>query len=104
MHPRPLVLFTFLFLAATPLVHAIDTRQVLAADSNWKFFLGDPASAEAPSFDDSSWRRVDLPHDWSIENPPAKDNPSGAGEGFFPAGTGWYRNTFRAPRNGTESA
>ena len=97
MHPRPLALFTFLVLAAAPLVHAIDTRQVLAADATWKFFLGDPAGAEAPPFDDSSWRTVDLPHDWSIESAPARDNPGGAGEGFFPAGTGWYRKAFRAP-------
>src|SRR5215469_8831608 len=72
-------------------------RQLLRADAQWKFVLGDPAGAEAASFDDSSWRKVDLPHDWSIESPPAKDNPSGAGGGFFPGGTGWYRKTFRAP-------
>ena len=44
-----------------------------------------------------SWRSVDLPHDWSIESEPDKDNPGGAGGGFFPAGIGWYRKTFTAP-------
>ena len=53
--------------------------------------------AESPSFSDASWRTVDLPHDWSIESKPDKDNPSGAGGGFFPAGMGWYRKTFHAP-------
>ena len=72
-------------------------RLELAADSGWKFFLGDPNGAEAPTYTDSSWRAVNLPHDWSIESRPDKDNPSGAGGGFFPNGTGWYRKTFRAP-------
>lgn len=74
-------------------------RQVLGADANWKFFLGDPIGAEGPTFSDVSWRSVNLPHDWSIESPPAKDNPSGSEGGFFPAGIGWYRKTFHAPRD-----
>ena len=71
-------------------------RLDLAADSGWKFLLGDPSGAEAPSFADASWRTVDLPHDWSIESKPDKDAPSGGGGGFFPGGTGWYRKTFTA--------
>lgn len=72
-------------------------RLELSADSNWKFVNGDPDGAEAPSFAGGSWRRVDLPHDWSIEGRPNKDNPSGRDGGYFPAGTGWYRKTFTAP-------
>jgi beta-galactosidase len=72
-------------------------RLELAADFGWKFVLGDPSGAEAPSFADSAWRTVDLPHDWSIEGRPEKDNLTGAGGGFFPAGVGWYRKTFNAP-------
>lgn len=72
-------------------------RIELAADSGWKFTLGDPSGAEQRSFDDAAWRSVDLPHDWSIEGPPEKDNPTGPGGGYFPAGTGWYRKTFTAP-------
>jgi len=72
-------------------------RFELAADSNWKFVLGDPGGAETRSFEDASWRRVDLPHDWSIEGRPSKDNPTGSEGGYFPAGTGWYRKTFSAP-------
>ena len=72
-------------------------RQQINADANWKFFLGDPAGAEATSFSDSAWRTVDLPHDWSIEGVPNEKNLTGAGGGFFPAGVGWYRKTFTAP-------
>jgi beta-galactosidase len=33
-------------------------RLVLTADSGWKFALGDPSGAEAPSFSDQSWRTI----------------------------------------------
>jgi len=72
-------------------------RQELRADAGWKFFLGDPSGAESVSFEDASWRSLDLPHDWSIESKPEKDKPSGAGEGYFPGGIGWYRKKFEAP-------
>ncbi len=85
---------------ATVSVKAANTRSSrheLAADRGWKFFLGDPSGAETSSFADAAWRAVDLPHDWSIESKPDKDNPSGTGEGFFPGGVGWYRKTFHVP-------
>lgn len=72
-------------------------RQQLNADANWKFLLGDPAGAEAPSFKDADWRSVTLPHDWSIEQAPNEKNLTGSGGGYFPAGIGWYRKTFTAP-------
>jgi len=77
--------------------NAHSPRQELAADAGWKFLLGDPSGAEATLFADASWRAVDLPHDWSIESKPDKDNPSGAGGGYFPGGIGWYRKAFHAP-------
>src|SRR5439155_6831036 len=39
-------------------------------DEGWRFFRGDAPGAEVPSFDDSGWRALDLPHDWSIEDLP----------------------------------
>ena len=72
-------------------------RLELAADSDWRFLLGDPSGAESRSFQDASWRTVNLPHDWSVEGRPDKNNPTSSGGGYFPAGTGWYRKTFRTP-------
>jgi hypothetical protein len=37
-------------------------------DEGWRFLIGDPAGAQAPGFDDSSLRLLDLPHDWSTED------------------------------------
>lgn len=97
---RMIALFaTLASLSSFPMMAAAadSPRLELAADSGWRFLLGDPSGAESPSFADSSWRTVDLPHDWSIESKPDKNNPSGAGGGFFPGGTGWYRKAFTAP-------
>jgi beta-galactosidase len=43
-------------------------------NSDWRFLRGDPAGAEQPQFNDASWRHIDLPHDWSIEDLPPREN------------------------------
>jgi len=43
-------------------------------DSGWRFIRGDAPGAENPAFDDSHWRKLDVPHDWSIEDLPPKTN------------------------------
>lgn len=68
-------------------------------DAKWKFQLGDAAGASAAGFDDAQWRTLDLPHDWSIELPVAKDAASAGHGGFFANGIGWYRKTFRAAKS-----
>lgn len=67
----------------------------------WRFFRGDATvAAAAPGFDDSAWRDVAVPHDWSIEGPFAENAPTGAGGGFLPSGVAWYRYTFSTPAAG----
>ncbi len=44
-------------------------RESYSLDFGWRFSLGDVDGAERDAFDDSSWRGIDLPHDWSIEGP-----------------------------------
>ncbi len=75
-------------------------------DSDWRFFKSDaanhlqpPADAEQPSFDDASWRVLNLPHDWSIEGPILQTNPTGQGGAYLPAGIGWYRKHFALPQS-----
>lgn len=72
-------------------------REELSGDTNWRFIQGDPAGAESPNFADAGWRRVDLPHDWSIEHPPDPASPTGNAGGYFPAGVAWYRRAFEVP-------
>lgn len=70
------------------------TRKILF-DADWKFHKGElTEQAGKADFDDSAWRIVNLPHDWSIEGAPAEDEPSGNDGGYRPTGKGWYRKTF----------
>ena len=64
-------------------------------NEDWKFQLGDVTGAESKSYDDSGWRVLDLPHDYSIE----QDFQQGTdvGSGALPGGIGWYRKTFVLP-------
>lgn len=71
-----------------------DKNREQCINEQWKFQLGDTASASRPDFNDNGWRTLDLPHDWSIEGAPSVDNPSGNDGGYYPAGIGWYRKTF----------
>ena len=63
-------------------------------DAGWCFSRTDDQGAAQPDFQDSAWRKLDLPHDWSIEGPVAQDNPSGFRGAFVPTGIGWYRKHF----------
>ena len=45
-------------------------RRCESFDSGWKFLRGDACDAHRPDFDDSAWRVLDLPHDWSLEDLP----------------------------------
>jgi len=79
-------------------------------DSNWKFHLGNVSEAEMESFDDSKWRTLDLPHDWSIEDlapvegkkqigPFSEDSPGKGATGHVVGGIGWYRKTFTTDKS-----
>jgi beta-galactosidase len=96
-HLQHLFAAAFLFTCTQVYALAAAPRVTMSADHGWRFNLGDTPGAEAPAFADQKWRTVNLPHDWSIEGRPDKNNPSGAGGGFFPTGLGWYRKTFQAP-------
>ena len=88
-------------------------------DLDWRFYLGNGDGAERPDFKDSSWRKLDLPHDWSIEDLPKRPHsgpspalwmpegvpsrigpfdrqfsPGQSATGYVLGGTGWYRKSF----------
>jgi len=72
-------------------------RRRFSLDYGWRFLAADEEAAQSPAFDAGKWRVVDLPHDWSIEGRRDPASPMGGAGGFFPAGVGWYRKSFRAP-------
>jgi len=77
------------------------TRIRITEDFNngWKFHLGDVPHAQDPIFDDSGWRDLNLPHDWSIEGSFSESHPATTGGGALPGGVGWYRKRFTSPES-----
>jgi beta-galactosidase len=63
----------------------------------WKFKTGDISNAQNTNFDDTDWRKLDLPHDFQIEQP--WDKTANKGRGFKALGVGWYRKTFKVDPN-----
>ncbi|MEP7322705.1 MAG: glycoside hydrolase family 2 TIM barrel-domain containing protein [Saprospiraceae bacterium] len=74
-----------------------DPRQVIPFDDNWHFSLGDDPAAKETKFDDSRWRILNLPHDWSIEGPVNLPPSGDRNTGYFTHGIGWYRKSFVSP-------
>jgi beta-galactosidase len=72
---------------------AASPRRTVDLDFGWRFAVSDSAMAMQAKFDDSAWRQVNVPHDWSIEGPFSAANASG--NGYAPGGIGWYRRHFR---------
>ena len=77
---------------------AVDSKQNRTSDfdANWKFMLSDSVQAQDPTFDDSAWQQVDLPHDYSITQKYSQSNE--AESAYLPGGTGWYRKSFTIDR------
>ena len=84
---------TILFSPAPVSATVADARVTQDFDANWLFSKGDFASAMMQAFNDSGWRQLNVPHDWSIEGPFGAE--FGSGNGFAPGGIGWYRKHFK---------
>ena len=91
-----LIVAIMLFCTIATNAKTVDTRRQLF-DFGWRFSLTADDKAKRTNFDDSHWRQIDLPHDWSIEGSVNRNNPAGNDGGYFPTGTGWYRKTFTMP-------
>ena len=84
--------------------HGCDPARDFGFGSNQGDFAksGDFKFATA-KFDDSTWRSLNLPHDWAVELPFVRDE-STQSHGYKPLGrkypetsVGWYRRTFDTP-------
>jgi beta-galactosidase len=76
------------------MVQAYDGSRGATFNDGWKFIRSDVSGAQQPSYSDSSWRSLSVPHDWSIELSFNQSSASGAGGGYLDGGVGWYRKTF----------
>jgi hypothetical protein len=92
MLPSIILILTAMAVSGQP-----EGRSVQDFNDGWKFFKGDIPDGQKTDLDDSQWRTIRLPHDWSIEGPFSKENYSCTG--YLPGGTGWYRKSFVIPEN-----
>ena len=98
------LLLGWLFLVVTSLTGLCatsggDARTKVSLGDAWTFHLGEAQGAESPSFDDAKWRKLDVPHDWSIEQPYDPKMLGGSSVGYLPGGIGWYRKAFTLPES-----
>lgn len=63
-------------------------------NEDWLFCLQDSPAFAEEGIDESAFRRLTLPHDWSVDYPLEEAAGTGGGGGFGKAGTGWYRKHF----------
>jgi beta-galactosidase len=100
-----LFLLLFIVTAIAGRTQSASPTRVSSFDGGWRFIKANPAGADQPGYDDSRWRTLDLPHDWSIEDlpDPTKDSIAGPfskasiskmGTGYTIGGTAWYRKSF----------
>lgn len=116
-----------LLLIVFPFCLSAQVRETISMDRNWKFHFGDAADTKndfnyninynfskagaapgciATGFNDSSWRTLNVPHDWAVEqdfvnikNDGLQDHGFKAVGGLFPkTSIGWYRKTFFVSR------
>ncbi len=90
------VLVTLLGCAAVSIANS-RPQGTVSFNREWRFHLGDVPEGQSEGLDDSNWRMLNLPHDWSIEGAFDQKNPAGTGGGALPGGIGWYRKIFDLP-------
>src|SRR4051812_37108716 len=97
------LLFSFCF--SKPFAQSNAQSRTYLFDNNWLFTKDNVANAEQADYNDSTWRALDLPHDWSIEDLPSQQEDSvqgpfskasigKMGTGYMIGGTAWYRKHF----------
>lgn len=94
---RQLTVLSFLLMACVSIQAQVSFGEAEQFNHGWLFSLSDNAKAAEVAFDDSSWRRLDVPHDWSIEGQLSQDYASCTG--YLPAGIAWYRKHFTHKTN-----
>ena len=125
-------LFLFIFLSWSVMSFAQSqpvpsAREHIRIDDDWRFAFGHPYNtkkdfnngtgyfsyfakaaygdgAASPGFDDRSWRKLDLPHDWAVEQPfdrkgSLSHGSKAIGRNFPDASVGWYRKRFLIPES-----
>lgn len=87
------VLLLLMCVAHLPVLAQVSFGLPYRFNEDWRFALVDDSMAIVTNYDDSQWRQLTLPHDWSIESAPSQALASCTG--YLPGGVAWYRKRFR---------
>jgi len=90
---KRIALFLLLSLACVQMMAQAGFGKPENFNADWLFILQDDADMAKADYDDSGWRRLDVPHDWSVEGQMSEDLFSCTG--YLPGGIAWYRKHFR---------
>src|SRR5690606_571449 len=85
---------SFLVLFVTALSGIAQPREAIDFNGGWSFTLADDLQFRRAEFSAANWKKVTLPHDWSIGFDFGEEHPAGNAGGSLPGGVGWYRKTF----------
>ena len=100
-----LLLVPFFLFAQTKSKLPVVSARNIPFDAGWLFIKDTISNAAQVNYNDAAWRKLDLPHDWSIEDLPGqtpdsiigpfkRTSPGGIFTGYTIGGTGWYRKRF----------
>ena len=96
---RTALIFLLAMLVVAPIKAQVAFGDAAKFNDGWLFRLTDDSAIVRTDYDDSEWRKLSLPHDWSIEG---QLSPTLAScTGYLPGGIGWYRKHFRVEDNAT---
>ncbi|MEO6231004.1 MAG: beta-galactosidase GalA [Ferruginibacter sp.] len=121
----PVFLVAFFIISANATAQSASLREHINIDKGWRFAFGHPYDtkqdfnngtgyfsyltkagfgdgAAKADFDDRTWRKLDLPHDWAVEQPFSEKGSfshgfKAIGRNFPNASIGWYRKNFEVP-------
>ncbi|PBJ16100.1 beta-galactosidase GalA [Flavobacterium sp. ACN6] len=125
--PQKIILYIFLLFSINALAQNKTARELILIDKDWRFSFGhlydtkkDFGHAEgyfsyltktgfgdgpaAKDFDDRAWRKLDLPHDWAVEQSFSEGASfshgfKAAGKNFPEKSIGWYRKKINIPES-----
>ena len=95
MNKLKFFLLSALFLTACSIAAQVSFGKPEKINDGWRFILQDVKEVRQPDHDDSRWKKIDLPHDWSIKGQLSSTLASCTG--YLPGGVGWYRKTIEIP-------
>lgn len=73
----------------------LQSRKIILFNKDWLFKKGNYAGAKTETFDDSQWRKLNVPHDWSVEESFDPDMEHGGSQAYLPRwDVAWYRKRF----------